>query len=143
MVFLELRSKPRGDRELWSVVSLAAGYDFRETFWGVRAYLLVRTRGQGRECARDGNLLERHAICVADAGEESSVHGDCSVGAGPGDWREHGDFQRLQRNAVAPAAGEEPPATGGAGEKDAWIGVFTEPFLSGFSRLPRTEEGLR
>src|SRR5262245_48128728 len=59
-------------------------------------------------------LVARLALWRANVTETTGLHVDCCVGAGAGDWREHGDFEYGQRLYPASLARGKARRTGRA-----------------------------
>src|SRR5579864_868548 len=82
----------------------------------------------------DGNVLLRHSIWIAHAGEESRVRGDRDSDAGAGDWRQYRAIFGGQRSVAESAS-----LPAGQSDRCDWReqGEFCERigFVSEFSRL--------
>src|SRR2546430_17460071 len=81
------------------------------------------------------------ALWTSHAREEPGVYLGGSVGAGAGNWGQHGDLQRLQRNVIAPLGGGEPATDCRNSGKRARAGFSGSAFLSGLSRLSTAKDG--
>src|SRR2546429_9622869 len=79
------------------------------------------------------------ALRTSHAREEPRVYLGGSAGAGVGNWGEHGDLQRLQRNVIAPLGGGEPATDCRNSGKSARAGFSGSAFLSGLSGLSTAE----
>src|SRR5277367_3167571 len=89
-----------------------------------------------------GDSVAGPGVRDANAAEEPGVHGNCDIDAGAGNRREHGDFQRGERGAAAPAALSRAWRVGPRLHGIAYAAAFSDSRRR-LLRLPRADQGVR